>query len=175
MNFIQTPLQGLYIIEPTVFNDERGSFARLFCKKEFSQIGHSKEFVQFNHSTNKLKGTLRGMHYQKAPYAEIKLIRCVRGSVFDVAIDMRLNSPTYLKWYGEILSADNRKIIYIPEGFAHGFQTLEDNTELAYHHTEYYTAGHEGAVNPLDTKIGVKWPVEISVMAEKDKVIPMLV
>ncbi len=169
MKFIETELSSAYIIELSPIEDERGKFARVFCKNEFSKIGHTKEFVQFNHSINKKKGTVRGMHFQKQPYSEIKLIRCISGAVYDVIIDLRPNSKTYLKWFGEILSAQNMKMIYVPEGFAHGFQTLKSNSELLYHHTAFYNPVSEAGINALDKKINIKWPQPISLLSDKDK------
>jgi dTDP-4-dehydrorhamnose 3,5-epimerase len=169
MKFIKTPLKGAFIIELEPFRDERGFFARTFCKREFAAIGHSKEFVQFNHSMTFKKGTLRGMHYQVPPNTEIKLIRCISGRVYDVIIDLRKNSPTFLQYYGVILSAENLKMIYVPEGFAHGFQTLEDNTQLIYHHTAYYTPSDERGLNYNDTILDIKWPLEPKNMSEKDQ------
>jgi dTDP-4-dehydrorhamnose 3,5-epimerase len=174
MKFITTLLKDAYIIEPASFEDERGKFTRVFCKNEFSKIGHTKEFVQFNHSLTKLKGTVRGMHFQRTPYEEIKLIRCIRGSVFDVIVDVRPQSPTFLKWFGEVLSADNMKMMYVPEGFAHGFQTLESDCELLYHHTQFYTPQYENGVNSLDKLIDIKWPLEISLITDKDRSLPFI-
>jgi dTDP-4-dehydrorhamnose 3,5-epimerase len=169
MNFIETELAGAYVIEPSLNEDERGRFARVFCKTEFSKIGHHKEFVQFNHSLNKIKGTVRGMHFQKQPKSEIKLIKCIKGSVFDVMVDLRSDSKTYLKWFAETITAQNMKMLYIPEGFAHGFQTLEENCELLYYHTEYYSPQMEGGINALDKAVNIKWPVEIALMSDRDK------
>ena len=174
MKFIETSLVGAYIIEHSSQKDERGLFSRVYCRNEFSQIGHTKEFVQFNHSSNIKKGTLRGLHFQEKPHSEIKLIRCIAGSVFDVMVDLRENSPTFLKWFGTILSAGNMNSVYIPDGFAHGFQTLEDNAELLYHHTEFYTPSHESGLNPLDKKIGVQWPIEPIIYSKKDKELPFV-
>ena len=174
MKFTETGLIGAYVIEPSPIEDERGRFARVFCKNEFLKIGHSKEFVQFNHSLNKIKGTVRGMHFQNKPKAEIKLIKCVSGSVFDVMVDLRSNSKTYLKWFGEIISQDNMKMMYVPEGFAHGFQTLEENCELLYYHTEYYSPETEGGINPLDKNLNIQWPAEISLMSGRDKSFPLI-
>ncbi|HXP50016.1 MAG TPA: dTDP-4-dehydrorhamnose 3,5-epimerase [Bacteroidia bacterium] len=174
MKFTETKLKGAYIIELSPMKDERGGFARVFSKDAFAQIGLNKEFVQFNQSWNTLKGTVRGMHFQKRPHAEAKFIKCIRGSAFDVMIDLRPDSSTYLQWVGEVISAENMKCIYIPEGFAHGFQTLEDNTELLYHHTEFYAPEFEGAINALDRTVGIKWPIAISLMSEKDKAIPLI-
>src|ERR1700674_3022959 len=128
MEFIATDIGGLYTIRLKKLEDERGFFARTFCKNEFRQIGFDKEFVQFNHSFNKHKGTIRGMHFQNFPYGEMKLLRCIQGAVYDVAVDLRKESPTFLQHFGVELSAENMLSILIPEGFAHGFQTLEDNS-----------------------------------------------
>jgi dTDP-4-dehydrorhamnose 3,5-epimerase len=168
MIFIQTPLQGAYYVDVEPFSDQRGLFARTFCKKEFEAIGHDKEFVQFNHSRNTFKGTIRGLHYQNPPYAEIKYIRCIQGAVYDVLVDIRKNSPTFLQYFGIELSAKNMRSIYIPEGFAHGFQTLEDNTELIYHHTAFYTPGMENGLNFDDSVLGINWPIPPTVISEKD-------
>ena len=169
MRFTETLLKGSYTIDLTPFKDERGEFARTYCKKEFAEIGHTKEFVQFNQSYNLKKGTIRGMHYQVAPYSEIKLIRCVRGAVMDIIVDLRKDSPTFLQHISVELSALNKKMIYVPQGFAHGFQTLEDNTELIYHHTEYYTPEAEAGLNYNDPALKLEWPLEVSVISEKDR------
>ena len=165
MQFIETPFKGLYLIQLKILKDDRGFFVRTFCKEQFSTIGFDKEFVQFNHSFNTLKGTIRGMHYQKPPFSETKLIRCIQGSVYDVAVDLRKGSPTYLKSFSAELSAKNMTCILIPEGFAHGFQTLEDNTSLIYHHTSYYKPDTESGVRFDDTFLNINWqlpPVNIS-------------
>lgn len=174
MIYTATPLQGAYVITPTPIEDERGRFARVFCKNEFSKINHHKEFVQFNHSVNKIKGTLRGMHFQKKPFSEIKLIRCIKGSVYDVIVDLRRESNTYLKWFGETISAANMKMMYVPEGFAHGFQTLEEQSELLYHHTNYYIPGSEGGINYADKTINIKWPFPVELVSDKDKKLPFI-
>jgi len=168
MKFTKTLLEGAYIIEKEPFRDDRGLFARTYCKREFSQIGHTKEFVQFNHSQTVHKGTLRGMHYQVPPSAEIKLIRCIRGKVYDVIIDLRQNSPTFLRHIGVELSEENMKSIYVPEGFAHGFQTLEDNTQLIYHHTEFYTPENERGINFNDPALAINWPLPPVHVTPKD-------
>ena len=169
MIFEATKLPGAYIIELEPFRDERGLFARTFCKRDFAEIDHQKEFVQFNHSHTRDKGTLRGMHYQHPPHAEIKLIRCIRGKVLDVIIDIRQDSPTFLQHIGVELSSENMRMIYVPEGFAHGFQTLVDHSELIYHHTAYYTPEAEGGLHALDPKLNIDWPLEPTVMSDKDK------
>lgn len=168
MIFRKTQLDGAYIIELQPLSDDRGLFARTFCKNEFREIGHDQEFVQFNHSINNNKGTIRGMHYQFPPFTEIKLIRCIRGSVFDVIIDLRKGSATFLKYLSVELSEKNMLSLYIPQGFAHGFQTLEDNTQLIYHHTAFYTPGNEGGIRYNDPAVGISWPLPVSVITEKD-------
>ena len=168
MKFIPTILNGSFTIQLDPINDERGWFARYFCKKEFSTIGHNKEWVQMNHSFSLKKGTLRGMHFQKPPYSEIKLVRCIQGSVFDVIIDLRKDSPTFLKWFGAELSAENKLMMYIPEGFAHGFQTLEDNSGLLYMHTAYYSPEAESGLRYNDPQVNISWPLEISEISMRD-------
>jgi dTDP-4-dehydrorhamnose 3,5-epimerase len=174
MIFLETPLQGAYVVEPEPFRDERGFFARTFCKQEFARIDHTREFVQFNHSMTYLKGTLRGMHYQVPPSAEIKLIRCIRGKVFDVIIDIRKNSKTFLTYFSVILSEDNMKMVYVPEGFAHGFQTLEDNSQMIYHHTEFYTPRNERGLNYKDPAMAIKWPLDPINVTTKDQEYPVI-
>ena len=168
MEFIPAPIEGLFIIRLKKLADERGLFARTFCKSEFRQIGFDKEFVQFNHSFNKYKGTIRGMHYQNVPHSETKLIRCIQGKVFDVAVDLRNGSPTFLQYYGIELSAENMFSIIIPEGFAHGFQVLEDNTSLIYHHTEYYTPSADAGVRFDDPVLDINWKLPPVMVSEKD-------
>ena len=167
MTFNETILKGSYLIDINAFSDDRGWFARTYCKNEFKKIGHEKEWVQLNHSYTKQKGTIRGMHFQ-SPFKEIKLVRCVSGSVFDVIVDIRKDSPTFLKWFGVELSAANKKMLYIPEGFAHGFQTLSDDVELLYHHSEFYTPNSEGALRYNDPMINIKWPEVITQVSERD-------
>ncbi|MES2836962.1 MAG: dTDP-4-dehydrorhamnose 3,5-epimerase [Bacteroidota bacterium] len=169
MIFEETNLKGAYVVSLELVNDARGGFARTFCKKEFSKINHTKEFVQLNHSYNTHKGTIRGMHYQVAPYQEIKLIRCVKGAVLDVIIDLRKNSPTFLKHFAVELSEENKKMIYVPEDFAHGFQTLTNNAELIYHHTQYYTPGSDAGIRFDDPALNIKWPFEAVMVSDKDK------
>lgn len=174
MKFKALALPGLYTIELNVLKDDRGGFARTFCKKEFEEIGHSKEFVQLNQSWNTKKGTIRGMHFQKPPFKEIKLIRCVKGAVLDVVLDIRKDSPTFLQHIAIELSEDNKTMIYVPEGFAHGFQTLEDNSELFYHHTEYYVPDSEGGLRFDDPQLNIKWQLPVTVISERDKNHPLI-
>ncbi|MFY8127766.1 MAG: dTDP-4-dehydrorhamnose 3,5-epimerase [Chitinophagaceae bacterium] len=169
MKFTETILKGSYVIDLNPFEDERGWFARTYCEQEFKKIGHLKKWVQLNHSFTKLKGSIRGMHYQLPPFSEIKLVRCIAGAVYDVIVDIRKNSPTFLNWFGVELSASNKKMIYIPEGFAHGFQTLSNDAELIYHHSEFYTPGVEGGLKFDDPNLKIEWPLDITNISERDK------
>ncbi len=168
MNFIETPLKGLYLIEPELIKDDRGFFTRIYCKKQFLTIGFEKDFVQFNHSFNIKKGTIRGLHYQKPPFAETKLIRCIEGGVFDVAVDLRKNSPTYLKSFGVELSSLNKLCILIPEGFAHGFQTLANDTSLLYHHSDFHSSNSEGGIRFDDPELNINWPLSVNNISTRD-------
>lgn len=169
MKFSETSLKGAYVITPEPMQDDRGFFARVFCENEFSKMGLEGNFVQINHSQNIHKGTLRGIHYQKAPFVETKLVRCIKGKVFDVIVDLRKDSPTFLDHFTVELSAENMQMLYIPAGFAHGFQTLESGSELLYHHTAFYAPGYEAALNYLDPKLNIEWPVNVEAISEKDK------
>jgi dTDP-4-dehydrorhamnose 3,5-epimerase len=174
MRFHKLPLEGAYVIETEPFQDYRGLFARIFCQGELNEIGHSKSIVQINHSITVEKGAIRGMHFQYPPKAEIKIVRCLRGSVFDVILDLRNSSATFGKWHGEVLSSDNMKMMYIPEGFAHGFQTLVENAELLYLHTEFYDPKYEGGVTFDDPEIGIDWPLPARMISAKDRNLPPL-
>ncbi len=174
MIFEESILKGCYVISPEPHSDSRGWFARTFCKEEFSKIGHNKEWLQLNHSVTYKKGSMRGMHYQLPPHSEIKMVRCIAGSVFDVVIDIRQGSPTFLKWFGTILSAENKKMMYVPEGFAHGFQTLSDHTELIYHHSALYAPDAESGINTSDAKLSIQWPLPAAELSEKDRAYPFL-
>jgi dTDP-4-dehydrorhamnose 3,5-epimerase len=174
MLFTQLPLQGAWQIDLEKREDERGFFARLFCVDEFMQHGLNTEWAQCNNSMSVKAGTVRGMHFQRAPAAEDKMLRCLRGSIYDVLVDLRSNSTSYGKWTALELSAANRTMAYIPKGFAHGFQTLEDNTELLYFHSEKYTSEHEGGVRFDDPDLAISWPLEIAEISERDKAHPGL-
>lgn len=168
MNVINTHIPDVLILEPKVFGDERGFFFESFNQKSFEQaIGRHVEFVQDNHSCSS-KGVLRGLHYQLAPYAQAKLVRCLRGSIYDVAVDIRENSPTFGKWVGVELSASNKKQIWIPEGFAHGFIALEDNSEILYKTNNYYSKECERAIIWNDEHLNIEWPLEPNTISEKD-------
>ncbi len=174
MKFTSTGLEGSYVIDIFPVEDERGWFVRTFCKNEFAEIGFTKEWVQMNHSFTREAGTIRGMHFQKPPFSEIKLIRCITGKVFDVIIDLRKNSASFLKWVGIELSAENKKMIYIPEGFAHGFQTLANDCQLIYKHSEYYKPGVEGGIKYDDSMLGISWPLAAKNVSERDCNHPLL-
>jgi len=167
--FTETKLPGAYLIDIEKRGDQRGFFARGWCQKEFEAHDLIPRVVQTNISLSKRKGTLRGMHYQVAPYAEAKLVRCTRGALYDVIIDLRPDSPTHMQWLGVELSAENYKMLYVPEGFAHGFQTLVDNTEVTYQVSQFYTPEAEGGVRYNDPAFGIEWPLEVQVISDKDQ------
>ena len=169
MKFEETELKGAFVVEPDRLVDERGFFARTWCRKEFEQHGLNSNVVQCNMSFNRNKGTLRGMHYQAPPFEEAKLVRCTMGSIFDVIIDLRPNSKTFMQWISIELTAENRKMIYIPEGFAHGFLTLEDDTEVFYQMSEFYVPGYTRGVRWNDPKFKIEWPDDIQTISIKDK------
>ncbi|MGC9450673.1 MAG: dTDP-4-dehydrorhamnose 3,5-epimerase [Oceanipulchritudo sp.] len=168
MVFARTPLEGAWVIDPEPHSDDRGWFARVFCAREFEQIGHQAPFVQINHSYNHRSGTLRGMHFQWPPHGEAKLIRCIAGRIFDVIVDIRKGSETYLQHFALELSAQNRRMLYVPQGFAHGFLTREDRTEVLYHHTEFHTPGGEGGLCYDDPLLAIPWPGKPTVISERD-------
>jgi len=170
--FRSTKLAGVFVIELQQHRDERGFFARSWCSDEFIAHGLNPRLVQCNISFNKAKGTLRGMHYQGKPFAEAKLVRCTRGSLFDVAIDLRPDSPTYGNAFSEVLSGDNRFAMYIPEGCAHGFQTLEDDTEVFYQMSEFYSPQHQTGVRYDDPAFGIHWPLANPIMNDRDRTLP---
>ncbi len=174
MIFIETQLKGAYLIEPERLEDKRGFFARTFCRKELEDHGLDPKIVQCNVSYNKLKGTLRGMHYQIAPKAETKLVRCTRGAIYDVIIDLRPDSPTCDQWISVELSASNFRMIYVPEGFAHGFQTLEDDTEVFYQMSEFYSPEHARGLRWDDPAFGIVWPVKNKIISDKDRNHPLI-
>jgi dTDP-4-dehydrorhamnose 3,5-epimerase len=167
--FIGTSIQGLYEIKRKSLNDNRGFFSRFFCAEQFKEIGLLKPFVQVNHSMTRKKGAVRGMHYQNIPYAETKLVTCVKGEVADIAIDIREGSKTFLNYHLTVLSDTNFKSLYIPEGFAHGFQALTKDCQLLYMHSEFYTPFSEGAIHPMDPSIKIQWPFEITEISARDR------
>ena len=169
MKFIETELIGAFLIDPEPLEDERGFFARTWCRKEFEQHGLHPDWVQCNISYNKRMGTLRGMHYQIAPHAEAKLLRCTMGAIFDVIIDLRPDSKTVMQWISVELTAENRKMIFIPEGFAHGFQTLVNDTEIFYQMSEFYTPEYARAVRWNDPQFNIHWPEADRIISAKDQ------
>lgn len=169
MKFHSHELVGLWSIEPDFVRDERGAFARTWCAREFEERGLNPQLAQCNVSINHKCGTVRGMHFQREPHAEVKLVRVTRGAIFDVAVDLRLDSPTHGRWVGSELSAENHRMFYIPEGFAHGFQTLTDDTEVFYQMSREFVAGSSSGVRWNDPAIRIEWPLPISVIAEKDE------
>ncbi|MEW6552582.1 MAG: dTDP-4-dehydrorhamnose 3,5-epimerase [Campylobacterota bacterium] len=173
LNIVKTNFKDLYIIEPNSFKDERGVFSRVFCEEELKDI-FKFNIKQINHSITKEKGTVRGLHFQYEPYAEIKMVKCIKGKVFDVVVDIRKNSSTFLQYFNIELTEENQKMIYIPKGFAHGFQTLEDDTQLLYLHSGIYTPSHEGTLNIKDLLLNIKWPLDTIHISKKDENQPFL-
>jgi dTDP-4-dehydrorhamnose 3,5-epimerase len=168
MFFKPLQLSGAFLIEPEPIEDERGFFARTFCKDEFKKHGIDFSCVQCNISYNRKKGTLRGMHYQAAPHEEAKIVSCIRGAIYDVIVDIRPGSPTYKKWHAEELSAKNHAMLYVPKGFAHGFQALEDDAEVFYMMGEYYDEGSARGMRWDDGAFGIQWPVPQTIISPKD-------
>lgn len=169
MKFTPTPLAGAVVIDLEKRGDDRGFFARAFCENEFSAQGLVPRFVQVNNSLSAQKGTLRGMHYQLAPKAETKLVRCIRGALWDAIVDLREDSPTFGKYFGIELSAENRRMLYVPKGFAHGFITLHDDTEAFYFVDEFYAPQNERGVRWNDPRFGIEWPMQPTVLSDKDR------
>jgi dTDP-4-dehydrorhamnose 3,5-epimerase len=169
LRFISTPLPGLQRVERFRLEDHRGCLSRLFCAEEFAAAGFAMSVAQINHTLTQREGTVRGMHYQLPPFTEMKLVACIRGRVFDVAVDLRADSPTFLRWHGEILSPDNRRALAIPQGFAHGFQALDADCELLYLHSAPYRPEAERALNACDPRLGIDWPMPIADMSERDR------
>ena len=168
MKFIETPLKGAYLIDIEKHGDDRGFFARVFCQNEFQKIGLSTEFKQVNNSLSALKGTLRGMHYQLMPSAEVKVVRCIRGALYDVVLDLRPDSPNFGQSFGEILNAEIRRMMYVPKGFAHGFMTLTDNTEALYFSSEFYNPELEKGIRYDDPNFNIEWPNKPTEISLKD-------
>ena len=174
MNFIKTELEGVYIVEPKVFGDHRGFFMESYSKRALEEAGLHYDFVQDNHSSSTVKGTLRGIHFQRGDKAQAKLVRCVKGAVLDVAVDLRPNSPTYKKWVGVELSAENKKQLLIPRGFGHAFLTLTDDVEFLYKADNYYAPEADGGILWNDPEIDVDWGVEEPILSQKDANAPLL-
>jgi len=168
-DFIDTRLRDLVVVQRKAIEDHRGFLSRFYCEEEFKAFGIDKPIAQINHTLTRTKGAVRGLHFQSPPYAEIKLVSCIKGEVLDVAVDLRRDSPTFLQWHGEVLSATNRKSLLIPEGYAHGFQALSEDCELIYLHTCAYHPEAEGALNVVDPMLGIIWPLPISEISDRDR------
>lgn len=173
-DFIGTPLAGLKLIQRKPIEDGRGFLSRFFCVEEFKNVGLNKNISQINHTLTRKMGAVRGLHYQKPPYAETKIVSCLKGEIFDIAVDIRKGSPTFMHWHGEILSAQNQRSLLIPEGFAHGFQTLTEDCELIYLHTALYAKEAEGALNVADPRLNIHWPLAITELSDRDRLHPII-
>jgi len=174
MIFTPLKLEGAYLIDLEKREDERGFFARYYCEKEFESHGLETKWVQMNTTLSNEKGTMRGLHFQREPMAESKIVRCLRGSIWDVIVDIRKNSSTFGKWISVELKENNRTMLFIPKGFAHGFQTLVDYTELLYMHSEFYSAEQEGGIRFDDPSLNINWPLPVSIISERDKTHPLI-
>jgi dTDP-4-dehydrorhamnose 3,5-epimerase len=170
--FTATPLPGALVIEPEPSEDSRGLFARTWCLREFEARGLDTRIAQCSTSVTKTKGTLRGMHYQAPPFAETKLVRCTRGAIYDVIIDLRRHSPAFCRHFAVVLTSDNRKTLYVPAGFAHGYQTLQDDSEVFYQMSEFYSPEHARGVRWDDPVFGIRWPVDDRIIADRDRAYP---
>lgn len=166
---VNLPIDGLKLIERQPIGDHRGFLSRLFCAEELREAGWIRPVAQINHTYTAKRGTVRGLHFQHPPHAEKKMVACLRGEIWDVAVDLRAGSPTYLQWHGEYLSANNHRALLIPEGFAHGFQTLGDDVELLYFHSVPYRAEAEGGLNALDPRLAVMWPLPVTEISRRDR------
>lgn len=174
MKFHATPLEGLFEIKTDTSEDNRGKFTRLFCEQDLSAIRSGLHFTQINLSVTTQKGTIRGMHFQRPPAVEAKLIRCLSGHVFDVAVDIRQSSPTFLQWHAVELSDENDRAVFIPEGFAHGFQALSDDVQLLYMHTAPWSPEYESGLRHDDPRLAIQWPVPVTIVSEKDARLPLI-
>jgi dTDP-4-dehydrorhamnose 3,5-epimerase len=172
LKFTETPLKGAWVIDLEPRSDERGFFARGFCEREFAEHGLERRIVQANVSRNTYAGTLRGMHYQKAPHQEVKMVRCVSGAIYDVILDLRPESPTYRQWHGVELTRAAGRMLYVPKGFAHGYQSLTDDSEVHYFVTEFYAPEAEAAVRWDDPAFSIRWPISSPILSPKDAVHP---
>jgi dTDP-4-dehydrorhamnose 3,5-epimerase len=174
MKVSQTPIDGLMVVATSSRSDHRGSFSRLYCHEELRDVIGQRQIAQINHSQTSNVGAVRGLHYQQGPHAEMKLVRCLKGKVWDVAVDLRHGSPTFLKWHAEELSPDNSNMMVIPEGCAHGFQVLEPGCELLYLHTNFFASSAEGGVRPTDPMLSIGWPLPVKDLSDRDQNLPLL-
>ena len=173
-DILDSPLHGLKLIQRNPIGDHRGYLERMFCEEELQSMIPGKGIVQINHTLTSKRGTVRGLHFQYPPHAETKIVSCLRGEVFDVAVDLRQGSPTFLHWHAEILSANNHRTLLMPEGFAHGFQTLTEDCELLYFHTAAYQRGAEGGLNAQDPRLDIRWPEAVIELSSRDTAHPLL-
>lgn len=173
-DIIATPIDGVVLIQRKPIEDERGSFSRFYCAEEFVAAGINKPIAQINHTLTRQKGAVRGLHFQYSPHTESKVVSCIKGEIFDVAVDIRQNSPTFLQWHGEILSAENRRSLVVPEGFAHGFQALTDDCEIIYCVTAAYSAKNESIINAIDPIVAIVWPQPITERSKRDDAQPFI-
>jgi dTDP-4-dehydrorhamnose 3,5-epimerase len=174
LNILPTPILGLSLIHREPVEDSRGCFERIFCEETLRDLLSGKRIVQINHAVTWAKGAMRGLHFQYQPHAETKIVYCQRGKVFDVAVDLRRDSPTFLHWHGEMLSEDNHTAFFIPEGFAHGFQSLTENCAMLYLHTAAYRPEAEGGIHLLDPRVGIAWPLPVAELSPRDAAHPLL-
>jgi dTDP-4-dehydrorhamnose 3,5-epimerase len=174
MKIHQTPIEGLVAIDSERQNDERGFFSRLYCQEKLREIVGTRQIVQINQSSTRTVGAARGLHYQQQSHAEMKFVRCLKGKVWDVTVDLRAGSPTFLKWHAEELSARNARMMVIPEGCAHGFQVLEEDSELLYLHTAHYVSSAEGGIRPTDPSLSISWPLAVQDLSDRDRNHPLL-
>lgn len=174
MKVLDTPLGDLKVVQSAPYDDPRGTFVRLFCAREISLLMGQRQIAQINHSKTTSVGAVRGLHYQRPPHAEMKMIYCLRGRVWDVAVDLRAGSPTFLQWYAQELTPESAKLVVIPEGFAHGFQTLEPDSELLYLHTDFYTPLSEAGVRHDDPRLKIDWPIQPRDLSPRDLAHPLL-
>lgn len=173
-DILDTSLSGLRVLLRKPIGDSRGYLERLFCSEELLSLVPGRNIAQINHTLTVSRGTVRGMHFQFPPHAEVKFVSCLRGEIFDVAVDLRHNSPTFLRWHAEVLSANNHKTLVIPEGFAHGFQTLTDDCEMLYFHTAAHQPGAEGGLHPEDPRLDIQWPLPVAGLSPRDAAHPLL-
>lgn len=173
-DLLDTPISGLLLVQRKPIGDNRGYLERLFCTNELRPFLFGNRILQINHTLTARRGTVRGLHFQYPPHAETKFVTCLRGEVFDVAVDLRQGSPTFLHWHGEILSAENHRSLLIPEGFAHGFQTLTKNCEMLYFHTAIYEPQAEAGLNARDPGLGIRWPYPVAELSQRDSMLPSL-
>lgn len=174
MKITDTKIQGVHIVETNVMADDRGSFARAFCARDLEPLLQGRTIAQINHSHSVSVGTLRGMHYQKTPFAEMKMVRCLKGRIWDIALDLRKESSTFMQWYAEELTPTTMKMMVVPERCAHGFQLLEADSEILYLHTEFYEPSSEGGVNYADPRAAISWPMPVTVISPRDAAYPFL-